>query len=339
MSETQTQTQTPTTTTVQTVQAVPRREIAAGPRGLQLETLDDMWRFSDAVARSGLAPKGLETKEAIFVALEMGAEVGLPPMASLQNIAVINGRPSIWGDAQLAVVRATGELEEFSETWEVAGKRLARPPLDYPDALTAVCRAKRRGFAATESAFSVADAKRARLWNPEAKVERWKKDGSGKYMTDNDAPWHRYPARMLQMRARSFALRDQFGDALRGLMTAEEAMDEPRAEVAKAANVVEIVAEPADFVPEVAAQAEPQPQPQAEPQDDPKATPSVRLGQYLEGHGVTFNTFQAWGRETGQLETPIQSWADIPETVARRLWQSRVKIAQFIGTPEATLPL
>jgi len=56
--------------------------------------------------------------------------------------------------------------------------------------------------------FSMADAARAGL-----------KGKSG--------PWQQYPQRMLQMRARGFALRDAFPDVLRGLISAEVAMDIP----------------------------------------------------------------------------------------------------------------
>ncbi len=174
--------------------------------GIQLNSLDDIWRFAQMVAKSGLAPKGLQTAEAITVAIQMGFEVGLSAMASLQNIAVINGRPSLWGDAQLAVVRATGELEEFAEWYEFAGSKLARNPDHFQDGVCCVCRVKRRGFELVEQSFSVADAKQAKLWS-------------------KAGPWTEYPARMLKFRARSFALRDSFGDALRGLLSAEEAME------------------------------------------------------------------------------------------------------------------
>lgn len=38
-------------------------------------------------------------------------------------------------------------------------------------------------------------------------------------------PWTQYPKRMMQMRARSWALRDVFPDVLRGMPVAEEVMD------------------------------------------------------------------------------------------------------------------
>jgi hypothetical protein len=77
------------------------------------------------------------------------------------------------------------------------------------DNLTAVCEAKRQGYPApTTVRFSVADAKKAGLWG-------------------KSGPWTQYPSRMLQLRARGFALRNAFADALRGLVTAEEAQDYP----------------------------------------------------------------------------------------------------------------
>lgn len=77
------------------------------------------------------------------------------------------------------------------------------------DNLTAVCEAKRQGYPSPSvSRFSVADAKKAGLWG-------------------KSGPWTQYPQRMLTLRARGFALRNAFADALRGLITAEEARDYP----------------------------------------------------------------------------------------------------------------
>lgn len=170
--------------------------------------MDEICRFAETVIASGMAPKGVNNAAAATIIIQMGMEVGLPPMASLQNIAAINGRPSIWGDAMLGVVRSTGELEEFSEWYEAHGVKLARVPSEFPDNVMAVCRVKRRGYDAIEGSFSVADAKRAKLWGKQG-------------------PWTEYTARMLKFRARSFALRDEFGDALRGLPSVEEQRDFP----------------------------------------------------------------------------------------------------------------
>jgi hypothetical protein len=161
--------------------------------------MDDAYRFAKMVASSEFAPKDFRGKpESCLLAIQAGSEVGLSPMQSLQSIAVINGRPSIWGDSAMALVQASPVCEYVREYVEGDG-----------DNLVAVCEAKRRGYPApTVVRFSVADAKKAALWG-------------------KSGPWQQYPTRMLALRARGFALRNAFADALRGLITAEEAQDYP----------------------------------------------------------------------------------------------------------------
>jgi hypothetical protein len=167
--------------------------------GLALQSFDDAFRFAKMVAASEFAPKDFRGKpESCLLAIQHGSEVGLSPMQSLQSIAVINGRPTIWGDAALALVQSSPVCEYVSEYMQGEG-----------DSLTAVCEAKRQGYPApTTVRFSVADARKAGLWG-------------------KSGPWSQYPARMLALRARGFALRNAFADALRGLITAEEAQDYP----------------------------------------------------------------------------------------------------------------
>lgn len=186
--------------------AEPKAPVLAGSQGLVLRDMDQMWRFATAVSKSGLAPKGIQTPEAIFTAVQMGLEIGLTPMAALQNIAVINGRPSVWGDALLAVIKGSGELTEFQEWFEQDGKKIRGNPTQYTDSTTAWCFCRRGDSLPTEVSFSVADAKRGHLWGKEG-------------------PWSTYPFRMLRMRARAFAMRDLFPDKLRGILTTEEARD------------------------------------------------------------------------------------------------------------------
>jgi hypothetical protein len=178
-------------------------------RGLALATFDDAWRFWQMVAKTDFAPKDFKGKpEACLLAGQHGAELGLGPMQSLQCIAVINGRPSIWGDAALALVQSSPVCEYVTEELE-EGKE--------GETLVAVCTAKRRGYPKpTVVRFTVADAKKAGLWG-------------------KSGPWTQYPKRMLQLRARGFALRDAFPDVLKGLVTAEEAQDYPTTSEAPAA--------------------------------------------------------------------------------------------------------
>ena len=173
----------------------------APARGLALASFDDAWRFWQMVAKTDFAPKDFRGKpEACLLAGQHGAELGLSPMQALQCIAVINGRPSIWGDAALALVQSSAVCDFVCEQIDGDG-----------DSMVATCEAKRRGYPkSTVVRFSVADAKKAGLWG-------------------KSGPWTQYPKRMLQLRARGFALRDAFPDVLKGLVTAEEAQDYPQA--------------------------------------------------------------------------------------------------------------
>ena len=141
---------------------------------------------------------------AILAAIQHGAELGLKPMQSLSAIAVIKGKPTIYGDSMMALCRKHPECEDIEETIDNPGT----------DKAVARCIVHRKGCKPAERTFSVADAKRAGLWG-------------------NKGPWSSYPDRMLQMRARGFALRDVFADALAGFITTEEAQDYPEPATAK----------------------------------------------------------------------------------------------------------
>ena len=173
--------------------------ISFGNQGVQLASLEEAFRFANAICASGFAPKGMEKPEAVLVAIQLGAELGLTPMAALQNTAVINGRPAIYGDAALALVRSSGLLESYKE------EEIGEAGSDgYGYRVTAA----RKGDQAAIESFTVADAKRAKLWG-------------------KAGPWTDYPKRMLRFRARGYVLRDLFGDVLKGLRTVEEARDIP----------------------------------------------------------------------------------------------------------------
>jgi hypothetical protein len=172
------------------------RFVVGSGTGVIPQNFEGLWRLASIMAASKMMPKGIETPEAVFVAVQMGLEVGLSPMQAVQNIAVINGRPSIWGDVGIALVQASGLLEDFKETVSGDG-----------DKLTATCWAKRvNRNTPVERSFSMLDAKTAGLLG-------------------KSGPWSQYPKRMLQMRARWWVLKDLFSDVLKGLKSAEETID------------------------------------------------------------------------------------------------------------------
>jgi hypothetical protein len=158
------------------------------------QSIDEALKFADMLSKSNLVPKDfIGNAGNILVAIQWGMELGLQPMQSMQNIAVINGRPSLWGDSVIALVKSSPLCEYVIEEVNDAG---------------ATCKVKRKGELEQVRYFTVEDAKKAGLWGKQG-------------------PWTNYPKRMLQMRARSWALRDVFPDVLRGMPIAEELQDMP----------------------------------------------------------------------------------------------------------------
>ena len=194
--------------------------VTTNNQGFAPVTLDEAMRFSEMLAKSSMVPKQYQNKpEDVLVAVQWGKELGLAPLQALQNIACINGKPSVYGDAALALVQASPLCEGIEERME--GEGTPNPQ--------AVCVAHRKGRKPVVATFSVEDAKRAGLWGKQG-------------------PWSSYPKRMLAMRARGFALRDAFPDVLKGLISAEEAADYPDEAkprpTSKPANPLDLVAKP-----------------------------------------------------------------------------------------------
>jgi hypothetical protein len=175
----------------------PQLHTGASVAALVPQTLDEAYRLADAMSRSGLTPNGIKTPEAVMVAIMAGAELGLPPFQACQSFAIVNGRPSLWGDSIPALLWANGfKIKEW----------LDGASDDFPDTMTARCKITRPDGEEIEGEFSVADAKKGGLWN-------------------KTGPWQTSPKRMLKMRARSFCARDGAADLLRGLFVAEEVQD------------------------------------------------------------------------------------------------------------------
>jgi len=167
---------------------------------LIVESFKQAIEVAEYINKSALVPEAYRGKPAdIVIAMQYGMELGLSPLQALQSVAVINGKPSIYGDAVPAIVIGLPECEDIIEV---------EPTGDIPEQWVASCTVKRRGKEPKTRAFSWADAKKAGL--------------AGK-----SGPWSNYPKRMLLMRARGFAIRDAFPDRMKGMILAEEAEDYP----------------------------------------------------------------------------------------------------------------
>lgn len=261
--------------------------VAFGGSGIEIRTFDDAARFAKVVFDSGLAPKGFDRPQAVMVALQAGMEVGLPPMQAIQSVAVVNGRPCMWGDAIPALLWAAGfDIEEtMSEDGTVATCTITRP----------------NGRKVTRT-FSVNDAKAAGL-------------------LDKTGPWKQYRPRMQQMRARSWACRDGAADVLRGMILREEAEDigpaaarditpervDPLVAAAAAAKLAQYRDE------EAAAAAARMRAAIAEEEQDAKATSEPRPAPQDSAHEVLTFGDQSWSR----TQRGAMGWANtIGEAIA-----------------------
>ena len=169
------------------------------PSILKLVTFEEYVRASEYLAKSNLVPKDYQGNPAnIFLALQYGAEVGLYPMQALQSIAVIGGKPSLYGDAGLAIVQSHPAFVSIKET-------------DDPETKTATCTIVRDGWEPVTRQFSQSDAERVQVY-----------EGGSQRALASRTMWRNYPVRMRQMRARWWAMRDCFADALKGIMGREE---------------------------------------------------------------------------------------------------------------------
>lgn len=189
------------------------------------QTFEETMRVARAVVASGLAPAALigkltgdDAAAAVAVAIMSGAELGLKPMVSLRSFTVINGKPALYGDGLINVVRMSGRVSYLRTGCdEINGK------------LVGFCEAKRLDTGEEKRVeFSQDDAVRARLWDDRPTVRKSVWENGQKVWKDgqpNDATWYRFPKRMLAWRAAGYCLRELFGDVLGGIRDEFEARE------------------------------------------------------------------------------------------------------------------
>ena len=151
-------------------------------------TKDDLFKLSKMYSESSLVPDCYRGKAAdIVIAWSLGMPLGLSMMQCLLGIAVVNGRPTLWGDVLNGLILSQPDLESLDEVWNEGDQMWA-------------CTIKRKNRQPVIRTFSMSDAKTAKL-----------------YPAKETAAWTKYPKRMIQMRARGFCIRDSYADRLCGL--------------------------------------------------------------------------------------------------------------------------
>ncbi len=155
-------------------------------------------KLAGQLATSELVPKCFRGKpQDLFLCWSMGYQVGLTPEQSMQCIAIINGKPAMWGDDMLALCMSHKDFLDIIEEPILNG---------HSEVIGYRCTVKRMGRADKINQFDLNMAKKAGL-------------------LAKGGVWNQYPERMLKLRARGFCLRDAFPDALKGIKPREEVED------------------------------------------------------------------------------------------------------------------
>lgn len=156
----------------------------------------EMMAFATELSKSGIVPAAYAARpSAIFACLQYGKEFGIPPMSALQNIAVINGKPTLGTDLMVALAMRHPEWGGYEITKsddKIATVKVYR--------VSTKLNGKILEYTST---FSVEDAQKAGLLRP-------------------NSPWDKWRKRMLKHRAMAFAIRDAFPDVLAGSYSYEE---------------------------------------------------------------------------------------------------------------------
>lgn len=166
---------------------------------LMPDDFEGVQRLAMLMMKTGMLPRGCDRPEQAILLTAKAFELGIPFTQIPSGLMIVNNRPTVWGDLALALVMRSAECAGVTEA---------------VDGGVATCTVKRckklvdGTYAQIETVrtFSIDDAKKAGLWG-------------------KSGPWSNYPNRMLQMRARAFAIRDSFPDMLGGIGITEEAED------------------------------------------------------------------------------------------------------------------
>lgn len=166
--------------------------VVANDTSMMPQSYEAKYKMAGILCKSGLIPQGLNTPEKVYVALQWGHELGLTPMVAVNNVAVINGKPTLSADIMAAVVKRSpeyGGIRWVKNTDEEAECVITRIlPNGTKEEMT--------------SRFTIQDARNAGLAGRDV--------------------WKKYPKRMLKHRCLSYGLKDVFPDLLAGLYTPEE---------------------------------------------------------------------------------------------------------------------
>ena len=150
--------------------------------------LDGLMRVADMLGKAGpMLPAHIKSPGEALAVIMAGAELGIPPMAALRGLFLVNGKVGMDYSLMVGLLRRAG----YKVQWVAKGPERCELLITHPD-----------GTTHTE-VWDVERAKKAKLWG-------------------NSGPWSTYPEAMLSARCVSSAARAFAGDVLAGCYSMDE---------------------------------------------------------------------------------------------------------------------
>lgn len=186
------------------------------------QTLGQALEWARILCDAEIVPKAYRGKPAdVLTCLLFGRNLGLDVVQSLQNVAVVNGKATVYGDALLGIVLAkcteqerAAFLETFEETWD--------PAVESGKATCVASRGKR----VRTISFSIDDAKKIETTEADwTNVPSGGRPNKKTIKLADKETYKNYPRRMCKFKARNEVLRDLFPDYLLGILPREDAED------------------------------------------------------------------------------------------------------------------
>lgn len=177
------------------------KQVAITPQVLSMDRLMEM---ADMLAKSTVIPVAYQNRsENVFIALDMASRMGVSPLVVMQNLYVIQGKPSFSGQAVASMIRSNPKFrnvelhyvgEEGKDSWGA--------------------------YVTAENVANDRQLKGATVTLAIAKAEGW--------YQKNGSKWKTMPELMLAYRAYAWFGRVHCPEIMMGLQTTEEVYDDPQ---------------------------------------------------------------------------------------------------------------
>ena len=178
----------------------------------QFQSVEEMKAWAITILDSGLLPSSINSPEEVITIVQHGKELGLTPHIALNNIHVIQGRPTMSSTMLGALLKKRGIEWRWDEDFDaVKGEDGKAQKLDDG---TLNRRTTIHFFWMSQSLGREMDATHSVTWAQMALAG---------YVTKDN--WTKYPKEMLRARCMAYAVRALFPEVLSGFYTELEMND------------------------------------------------------------------------------------------------------------------